>query len=105
MQLPSFLMIYMNQLFSIFFFYRPFVFWSFGLNIVFSFLKYDIIPILIAKLLLVVFLWFFINETNAKRKLILYKNLGISALKLFSLLFIIDLFLSIPFLLILKEFI
>ena len=95
----------MNQLFSIFVFYRPFIFWSFGLNIIFSFLKYDIIPILIVKLLLVVFLWFFINETNAKRKLIFYKNLGISTFKLFSLLFMIDLLLSIPFLLLLKEFI
>ena len=95
----------MNQLFSIFVFYRPFIFWSFGLNIILSFLKYDMIPILIAKLLLVVFLWYFLNETNAKRKLVFYKNLGVSTFKLFSLLFIIDLFLSIPFLLILKEFI
>lgn len=95
----------MNQLFSIVVFYRPFVFWSFSLNIIFSFLKYDIIPILIVKLVLIGFLWYFFNETTAKRKLIFYKNLGISALKLFSLLYIVDLFFSLPFLLILKEFI
>ncbi|AUP80975.1 hypothetical protein C1H87_20570 [Flavivirga eckloniae] len=97
----------MNQLFSIFVFYRPFVFWSFGFNIVFSFLKYNIIPILIAKLFLVVFIWtwFFMDVANSKQKLIFHKNLGISSFKLFALSFIIDLFLSIPFLLILKEFI
>jgi hypothetical protein len=66
---------------------------------------YSLVPILIIKLFLVVLLWYFINETHAKRKLIFYKNLGISSLKLFGYLFIIDLFLSIPFLLILKEFV
>ena len=70
-----------------------------------SFFKHDIITILIVKLFLVVFLWYLLNETHAKRKLVLYKNLGISTLKLFSYLFIIDLVTSIPFLLILKEFI
>lgn len=95
----------MQQLFSIFVFYRPFILWSFAVNTVFSFLNYDIIPILIIKLLLVIFLWYISNETRAKQKLIFYKNLGISTLKLFSFLFIIDLFLSIPFLLVLKEFV
>jgi len=66
---------------------------------------YSLVPILIIKLFLVVLLWYFINETHAKQKLIFYKNLGISSLKLFGYLFIIDLFLSIPFLLILKEFV
>ncbi len=95
----------MQQLFSIFIFYRPFILWSFGINIIFSFLKFDIIPIIITKLLLIVFLWYIISETYAKRKLLFYKNIGVSTFKLFFLLFIIDLFLSLPFLLILKEFI
>ena len=95
----------MRQLSSIFIFYRPFILWSFGINILFSFISYSLIPILLVKLLLTTFLWYFLNETNAKRKLVLYKNLGISTFKLFSLIYIIDLFLSIPFLLILKAFI
>ncbi|PIA78126.1 hypothetical protein BFR04_07800 [Gaetbulibacter sp. 4G1] len=95
----------MQQLFSIFIFYRPLILWSFGINTLLSFLKYEIVPILIVKLLLVAFLWYFLNETNAKRKLIFYKNLGISSFKLFSFLYIIDLLFSIPFLLILGEFI
>lgn len=95
----------MQQLSSILIFYRPFIFWSFGINIFLSLIGYNLIPVFLIKLLLVVFLWYFLNETNAKRKLNFYKNLGISTLKLFSTLYLIDIFLSIPFLLILSEFI
>lgn len=95
----------MQRFFSIFIFYKPFVLWSFGINILLSFFKFEIIPILITKLFLVVFLWYITAETPAKRKLLFYKNLGVSTLKLFLLFYLIDLFLSLPFLLILKEFI
>ena len=95
----------MQHLFPIFIFYRPFILWSFGINIILAFLKYDIVPILIAKLVLIVFLWYIINETHAKQKLIFYNNMGVSTFKLFFVLFIIDLLLSLPFILILKEFI
>lgn len=95
----------MQQLFPIFIFYRSLILWSFGINILLSYLKYDVIPIVIAKLLLIFFLWFIINETQAKRKLFFYKNMGVSTFKLFFLLFILDLLLSLPFILILEEFI
>ncbi len=36
------------------------------------------------------------KETNAKRKLIFYKNLGILNFRLFSTLFLIDIFITIP---------
>jgi len=95
----------MQQLFPIFIFYRSFILWSFGINILLSYLKYDVIPIVLVKLLLIVFLWFIINETGAKGKLLFYKNMGISTFKLFFVIYIIDLLLSLPFILILKEFI
>lgn len=95
----------MQQISSIFLFYRPFILWSFGINALLAILKYDFVPFFLVKLFLVIFLWYIIKETHAKRKLIFYKNLGISTFKLFSILYIIDLFLSIPFLLVLKEFI
>lgn len=95
----------MQQLLSIFLFYKPFILWSFGINIFLSLIGYSLIPIFLVKLLLTFFLWYFLSETNAKRKLVFYKNSGISTFKLFSLLYLIDLFLSIPFLLVLKEFI
>lgn len=95
----------MHQLSSIFLFYRSFILWSFGINILLSLIGYSLIPIFLVKLLLTIFLWYFLNETGAKRKLVFYKNLGISTFKLFLILYLIDLFLSFPFLLVLKEFI
>ena len=56
----------MQQLFSIFIFLKPYILWSVGINMVLSFFKYEIIPILIVKLLLVVFLWYLINESKTK---------------------------------------
>ncbi len=95
----------MQQLFSIFVFYRPFILWSLSINAVLSFFKFEIFIIAIIKLFLVGFLWYFLNETTARRKLMLYKNLGISTFKLFSLLYLIDFALSLPFLIVLREFV
>jgi len=86
-------------------FYRPFIIWSLVINMTLSFIKFEIIVILVVKLLLIFSLWHFLSETPAKRKLNFYKNLGIPMLKLFSLIFIIDAIFSLPFLIILKEFV
>jgi hypothetical protein len=86
-------------------FYRPFIVWSLIINMVLSFIKFEIITILIIKLLLIFSLWHFLSETHAKRKLIFYKKLGVSMIKLFSLVFVIDAVFSLPFLVILKEFV
>ncbi len=95
----------MQQLLSILMFYRPFIIWSLAINMVLSFIKFEIIAILVVKLVLIFSLWYLLSETHAKRKLDFYKNLGIPALKLFSLVFIIDAIFSLPFLIILKEFV
>lgn len=95
----------MQQLSSIFLFYRPFFIWSYGVNFLLLLLGFDVIPLFLAKAFLVIFLWYFITETQAKRKLVFYKNLGISTLKLFALFFLIDVILSLPFILIIKEFV
>jgi len=64
-----------------------------------------VVALFLLKLFLIIVLWYFITETHAKRKLIFYKNLGVSTLKLFAIFFLIDVVLSLPFILILKEFI
>ena len=86
-------------------FYKPFFYWSFAINILLVMINAHIIPIVITKLIFTLVLWFFMNETNAKKKLIFYKNLGISNFKLFSTLFLIDIFFTIPFILLLDVFI
>jgi hypothetical protein len=95
----------MQQLSALFIFYQPYILWSFSLNMFLSLIGYSLFPIFLIKLALVAFLWYLMNETNAKRKLIFYKNLGLSTFKLFSYIFIIDFILSLPFLLIVQEFI
>lgn len=52
-----------------------------------------------------VFVWHFVNKTNARKKLAFYKNLGVSPFKLFFSLFLLDITATIAFIVIIKEFI
>lgn len=94
----------MHRFLAILAFYKPFAVWSLIANAIIGFINPLLVPALITKLCLTVFAWFYINETSNKRKLILYKNLGIAPLQLFSILFIIDALLTIIFLTLFKEF-
>jgi len=95
----------MQQLMSIMTFYRSFILWSFSINIIITIVNPNVFAAIVTKLLLTIFLWYFVNETSAKRKLVFYKNLGISTFKLFSVLFFVDILITITFLLLIKEFI
>ncbi len=64
-----------------------------------------IMPAVVTKLLLTIFVWSMVNETKAKRKLIIYKRLGISTIKLFSILFLVDISITLSFLMVIKEYI
>lgn len=95
----------MQRFGAILLFYKPYFLWSIGINIVLLTFSPSIPPILISKLFLTIFLWYIVNETRSKRKLIFYNNLGISSFKLFSTIFLIDIFITSCFLLLVKEFI
>ncbi len=90
---------------AILLFYKPFYLWSFAINIAITTVNPHVFPAIITKLFLTIFLWYFINETPNKRKLIFYKNLGISPFKLFFSLYIIDVLITLAFLLLIQEFI
>jgi len=90
----------MQRIISILSFYRPFVLWSFGINIAIAIVNPFILPAITTKLLLTIFVWYMVNETRAKRKLKVYKNLGIAPFKLFSILFLIDCFITVSFIII-----
>ncbi|SHH32921.1 hypothetical protein DFQ05_0202 [Winogradskyella wandonensis] len=94
----------MHRLLAILAFYKPFVVWSFVINAIIGFFNPHLAPALITKLFLTVFAWYYVHETSQRRKLTFYKNLGISPVKLFSILFLIDSVLTIIFLTIFKEF-
>jgi hypothetical protein len=95
----------MQKLLTILAFYKPFVIWSFLVNIALTIVNPSIVPAIITKFMLTIFVWYFVNETNTKRKLIFYNNLGISSIKLFSVMFFIDIFITIGYLILIKEYI
>ena len=95
----------MQRFEAILLFYRPLFIWSFAVNVLIIIVNPHVFTTVITKLLLTIFVWYLINETNRERKLIFYKNLGISTFKLFSAIFLIDVFITIGFLLIMQEFI
>ena len=87
-----------NQLRSIFYFYKNFFIWSLVINILFVLLKTpDIVLVLIVKFLLLIFIYYVMIETKGNQKLMLYKILGISNFKLFASIYVIDLIFNILF--------
>ncbi len=94
----------MQRLLAILAFYKPFVVWSFILTAIIGFFNPHLAPAIVTKLFLTVFAWYYVSETPNKRKLTFYKNIGISPLKLFSSMFVVDCILTISFLLVFKEF-
>lgn len=94
----------MYRFLAILSFYKPFVVWSFIATAIVAFFNPHIAPAIVTKLFLTVFVWYYVSETPNKRKLTFYKNLGISPLKLFSIMFIVDCILTIIFLTVFQEF-
>ena len=90
---------------AILLFYKPFFLWSMGVNVLIVIFDPYILPSVTIKILLTIFAWYYIQETNAKRKLTFYKNLGISSWQLFTSLFLIDIAITITFLLLMKAFV
>ncbi|NRD19561.1 hypothetical protein HNV08_05845 [Winogradskyella eckloniae] len=94
----------MYRFLAILSFYKPFVVWSLFVTVVIAFFNAQIAPVIATKLFLMVFVWYYMSETHNKRKLTFYKNLGISPLKLFSVMFLMDCILTVVYLSIFKEF-
>jgi hypothetical protein len=94
-----------DRLGAILLFYKPYFIWSFAINILLTFVYPQILPAILTKLFLTIILWYLIKESNAKRKLSFYNNLGISSIRLFTSIFIIDVLIMIIYLSFIKVFI
>jgi hypothetical protein len=94
----------MHRFLAILAFYKLFVVWSFIVTAIIGFFNPYLAPAITTKLFLTIFAWYYVSETPIKRKLIFYKNLGITPFKLFSIMFLVDCFLTIIFLTVFKEF-
>lgn len=95
----------MQKLGSIILFYKPFFFWSFAINILITIFNPQIVTAIGTKLILVIFLWYFLNNIKGKKILSFYNKLGVSNFMLFGTVFLIDVFLTMTYLLLIKEFI
>ena len=95
----------MRPLFPLLIFYKHFIFWSFGINTFFTLIGFPLIIILLIKLLSILFLHHIIRESKWSRLIALIKSDTLSTLKLFGLVMLLDIGASLPFLVLLREFV
>ncbi len=96
----------MQKLAIIFAFYRPYLFYAVVLSMVLLPICQNIIPaVLFTKLFLMLFLWYNIKDTKLKKDLLAFRNRGFSNIQVFLIVSSMDLLITLPFLLILSEFI
>jgi len=66
--------------------------------------NFGLVFAMVTKLFMLVFLWYYVNETRQKRRFLFFKNLGISSRTIFATVFIVDILLTLSFLILFKEF-
>ena len=92
----------MQRLGAILVFYKSVLIWSFMINILIILITPYIYITILTKLFLLVLILFLLNK--AKTKLLICENLGISQIKLFAILFILDTIMTTSSLSIIKTF-
>jgi len=92
----------MQRLGAILVFYKSVLIWSFIINILIIMVTPYIYITILTKLFLLVLILFLLNK--AKTKLLICENLGISQIKLFAILFILDTIMTTSSLSIIKAF-
>jgi len=95
----------LNQIRSILNYYKAFAFWSFGVTIIITIISPEIILALLTKLFLIVLLWLLFSDRKIRKRLRFYKIAGVSNLKFFTIIFLMDSFITCSFLLLIKGFI
>jgi len=94
----------LRQFKSIIFYYKPLLVWSIVINFLIAVAHYNIFYALALKFFLIGLLWYILKERQIRKKLHFYKIVGISNLKLFTTIFLLDCLITIPFFLLLKCF-
>ncbi|MBT8304910.1 MAG: hypothetical protein KJP09_10605 [Bacteroidia bacterium] len=94
----------MRKLSSILDYYKSLFLWSFLVNVFIVLYNPNLVSAIITKLLLTLMVWFIIANSK-RRRIVVFRNAGISSLTLFSMLFVIDAILTSAFVLVMKEFV
>lgn len=95
----------LNQFKSYSLYYKKIAVLSIIINIIVMLASNNLIIVFLVKFLLLVLFFFLLKEASLRQKIKFYKMAGCSNLKLLSILYIYDLLLSLPILLILKAYI
>ena len=94
-----------KQFISILNYYKPLALWSFLVTIAITIINAELILALCTKLFLVFLLWIMVTDRKLRQRLKFYKIRGVSHLKFFSTIFLLDSLITCTFLLLIKGFI
>ncbi|BAO74595.1 hypothetical protein WPG_0365 [Winogradskyella sp. PG-2] len=94
-----------RQVASILNYYKSMALYSFMVTLTVTIINPELILAISTKLFLVFILWFMISDRKLRRRLRFYKISGVSNLKFFSVIFLLDGFITCTFIHLIKGFI
>jgi len=94
-----------KQVISILNYYKSLALWSFLVTLAITIINPELILALCTKLFLIFLLWIMLSDRKLRQRLNFYRIRGVSNLKFFATIFLLDSFITSIFLLIIKGFI
>jgi hypothetical protein len=94
-----------KQVLSILNYYKSMAFWSFIVTLAVTIINLELILALSIKLFLTFVLWFMISDRKVRQRLRFYRISGVSNIKFFTVIFLIDSVITSTFLVLIKGFI
>ncbi|MFT4612208.1 MAG: hypothetical protein ACI8QQ_002517 [Psychroserpens sp.] len=94
-----------KQVLSILNYYKSMAFWSFIVTLAVTIINPELILALSIKLFLTFVLWFMISDRKVRQRLRFYRISGVSNIKFFTVIFLIDSVITSTFLVLIKGFI
>jgi hypothetical protein len=94
-----------KQVLSILNYYKSMAFWSFIVTLAVTIINPELILALSIKLFMIFVLWFMISDRKVRQRLRFYRISGVSNIKFFTVIFLIDSAITSTFLVLIKGFI
>ncbi|MFT4803350.1 MAG: hypothetical protein ACJAZK_001412 [Psychroserpens sp.] len=94
-----------KQVLSILNYYKSMAFWSFIVTFAVTIINPELILALSIKLFMIFVLWFMISDRKVRQRLRFYRISGVSNIKFFTVIFLIDSAITSTFLVLIKGFI
>jgi hypothetical protein len=94
-----------KQVLSILNYYKSMAFWSFIVTLAVTIINPELILALSIKLFMIFVLWFMISDRKVRQRLRFYRISGVSNIKFFTVIFLIDSAVTSTFLVLIKGFI